>query len=108
MNRLVRPSGHLGIYSMVLELLKIILIRIFLPAGFLYMFAIGNVTSTIEWLLLAAGIGAFITYNYITGEWFFFGYYFRYVFPAAFVVTVIVTMRSMIELPFYINFGLKA
>ncbi|RMF57378.1 MAG: M23 family metallopeptidase [Calditrichaeota bacterium] len=88
---------------MFFEILILLLKHFGVPLLFLWWFWKRNYKSFLDWALMALLVGAYIAFLYFTGSWYWFGYYFRYVFPVLYLITLS-SVRRVRGKPFRVPF----
>ncbi len=74
---------------MLFEIIVLLLKHFGVPGLFLWWLWKREYTSLIDWLVMFLLVGAYVAFIYLTGEWHWFGYYFRYVLLLLFIVGAI-------------------
>ena len=92
---------------MSLDVLRSIINTVVVPITLLTASTCQNYSSKIHWVLWSVGLAAYVAYTYLTADWFFVGYYFRFVFLAGYVFVIAYSSVSLSSLPLFLNIGLR-
>ena len=86
---------------MSLEIIRPILVDLIVPTILLASSTLQNFSSQFHWGLWMMGIGAYVAYTFIKGEWFLFGYYLRFILLIGYGLVIVISYRSIIEVPIF-------
>ncbi len=86
---------------MTLDVLRLIAVNLIAPALILVCFAIKRYDGQLEWVIWLAGSAAYTTYVYLTGMWYLFGYYLRYLLLVGIGLAVLASVGPFGGLPLY-------
>jgi hypothetical protein len=90
-----------------LDVVRLIITNVIVPGIFVFTSAWQNYDSRLQWLLWFLGMTAYMIYTYVTGLWFLFGYYLRFVLLALFCFACVKSFVSTIGRPFLLTTSLK-
>lgn len=91
---------------MSLEIFRPIFIDVIVPAILLASSTFQSYKSLFHWILWIVGMATFVTYTFIKGEWFLFGYYLRFILLLSFGVVIITSYGSIDDVPTFAPIGL--
>jgi ABC-type multidrug transport system fused ATPase/permease subunit len=93
--------------AILFEIVKSFVTNLFLPLAFLLWLAKGTYSSTLEWLLALLGLGTYVVYVFIAGQWLWFGYYARFAMLGALLLATLRSCGAAGGLPLFHDLPLK-
>ena len=90
---------------MIIGLVRQCITTVVTPGLLLVASALQTYDSELEWSLWFLGVGALVCYSFLTGLWFLFGYYFRFVLPVAFILVAIESLLPAVAMPLVAGMG---
>jgi hypothetical protein len=94
-------------WKMLREILRPVLVDVVVPVILLTCSVLFDYRSVFHWLSWLSGVGAFIMYTFIKGEWFFFGYASRFILLLGYVIVVVITFEPILASPFFVPLGVQ-
>lgn len=91
---------------MSFDMLRSTINTVVVPTIMLTAFACQGYSSSTQWILWLAGMVAYVAYTFLTGDWFLFGYYSRFVLLAGYVLATAISSISSPGLPLFLSIGL--
>jgi hypothetical protein len=86
---------------MSLEIIRPILVDLIVPVILLASSTFLAFNSKFHWILWMMGMAAYVAYTFIKGEWFLFGYYLRFILLISYGMVIVISYRSIIEIPIF-------
>jgi hypothetical protein len=91
---------------MSLELFRPMIVDVIVPAILLTSSAFQNYGSKFHWILWMMGMAAYVTYTFIKGEWYLFGYYLRFILLLSYVIVIFSSYNSILDVANFVSIGL--
>lgn len=92
---------------MSLDVLRSTVNTLVAPTAFLIAFACQGYASVAHWALWFLGLGAYVIFVYLAGDWFFVGYYFRFILLAGYAIATAVSLIGLPAIPLMLSFEVR-
>jgi hypothetical protein len=92
---------------MSLDVLRSTVNTLLVPTVLLAAFGCQGYASAAHWASWLLGMGAYVAFVYLTGDWFFVGYYLRFALLAGFAVATAASSSGLSALPLMLPFELR-